>query len=147
MSQNQMLKNLQVQIISPNGVVYTKRALKCHVQTISGGTTILPNHIAMMTALDISAVVVTPLNNPEQDDYIAVDGGLLEVRANELNIISNMAIRARDIDDAQQQIELSLAEDALKQAKINQDIRAYHTAEIQVRKALNLLKVVQHRQN
>ncbi|MGF3066260.1 ATP synthase F1 subunit epsilon [Facklamia sp. P12945] len=143
----QTLKNLQVQIISPNGVVYTKRARKCHVQTIDGGITILPNHIAMMTVLDISTVIVAPLVEGKPDDYIAINGGLLEIRDNELNIIANMAVRALDIDDAQTKMELSMAEDKLKQAEINQDIRAYHSAEIELRKALNQLDAFKHQHN
>ncbi|MGX7108506.1 ATP synthase F1 subunit epsilon [Facklamia miroungae] len=143
----QTLKNLQVQIISPNGVVYTKRARKCHVQTVNGGITILPNHIAMMTVLDISTVVVTPLKEAKPDDYIAINGGLLEIRDNELNIIANMAVRALDIDDAKTKMELSLAEDKMKQAQINQDIRAYHSAEIELRKALNQLDAFKHQHN
>lgn len=137
--------HFQVQIISPNGLVYMKNALKCHVQSVAGGITILPNHITMITALEISPVIVTPLKNQDDLDYIAINGGLLEVRDNDLTIIANMAIRARDIDDANAQMEKSLAENAMKQALINKDIKAYHMAEIDLKKALNQLDVFKHR--
>ena len=144
---NQMLKDLQVQIISPTGIIYTKRANRCHVKTIAGGMTILPNHVPVMTVLDISAVVVYPLNEEAPEDYIAINGGLLQLRDNDLTIIANMAVRARDIDDARAQVDKTMAEDAMKQAKINSDIRAYQSAEIELKKALNKLDVLKHRHN
>ena len=142
---SQTNKSLQVQIVSPNGLVYNEEALKVHVQSVGGGRTILPDHIAMMTALDISPVIVTTFNQETPEDYIAINGGLLEVRDNEVNIIANMAIRARDIDDARTSMEKTLAEDAMKQAEINQDIRAYQMAELDLKKALNQLDVMKHR--
>ena len=142
---SQTNKSLQVQIVSPNGLVYNEEALKVHVQSVDGGRTILPDHIAMMTALDISAVIVTTFNQETPEDYIAINGGLLEVRDNEVNSIANMAIRARDIDDARTSMEKTLAEDAMKQAEINQDIRAYQMAELDLKKALNQLDVMKHR--
>ncbi|WPJ91708.1 ATP synthase F1 subunit epsilon [Facklamia hominis] len=92
---SQTNKSLQVQIVSPNGLVYNEEALKVHVQSVDGGRTILPDHIAMMTALDISPVIVTTFNQETPEDYIAINGGLLEVRDNEVNIIANMAIGQR----------------------------------------------------
>lgn len=134
---------LHVSIVSPNGVVYDNLASKCHVTAVNGGMTILPRHIAMMTALEISAVVVTTLEGIE--DYIAIDGGLLVVENNNINIAANMASRARDIDDAQMQLVKSMAEDKIRQALIDKDIRAYQKAEIELKRATNFLKVSKHR--
>lgn len=137
-------KLIDVQIVSPNGLVYANTATKCQVQSVRGGLTILPNHIAMMTALDISPVIVTTGDPQAPEDYIAINGGLLEVRDNELTIIANMAIRASDINDAAIQMEKTMAEDAMNQAKIDHDIRAYQMAELDLKKALNQLDVIKH---
>lgn len=134
---------VHVTIVSPNGVVYDNDARKCHVTTVNGGLTILPRHIAMMTALEISAVVVTTLDGAE--DYIAIDGGLLVNENNNINISANMALRARDIDDAQMQLVKSMAEDKIRQALIDKDIRAYQKAEVELKRATNFLKVSKHR--
>ena len=66
------------------------------------------------------------------------------MRDNELTIIANMAIRASDINDAAIQMEKTMAEDAMNQAKIDHDIRAYQMAELDLKKALNQLDVIKH---
>lgn len=136
---------MQVIISSPSGEVYNHRSYSCNVRTIEGGLTIMPNHIPIIAALDISAVKVTRLDEGNPVDYIAINGGVLSMSNNRLEIISNYAVRARDIDEAQVEIERQKAEEDLEAAKREHDAKAFRRAKISLDRALNQISVSQHR--
>lgn len=136
---------MQVIISSPSGEVYNHRSYSCNVKTTEGGLTIMPNHIPIIAALGISAVKVTRLDEGNPVDYIAINGGVLSMSNNRLEIISNYAVRARDIDDAQVEIEKQKAEEDLEAAKRMNDAKAFRRAKISLDRALNQISVSQHR--
>ncbi|HFI0462814.1 TPA: ATP synthase F1 subunit epsilon [Streptococcus suis] len=136
---------MQVKIYSPEGEIYNHRSYSCNVRTLEGGLTLLPNHIPIIAALDISAVKVVRLEEGNPTDYIAINGGILSMNNNEIEIITNYAVRARDIDDAKVEIERQKAEEDLEAAKRAHDARAFKRAKISLERALNQISVSQHR--
>ena len=136
---------MKVTISSPNGIIYDHRSYSCSVKTIEGGLTILPNHMPIIAALSISAVKVTRLEEGNPVDYIAINGGVLQMANNHLEIISNYAVRARDIDDAQVEIEKQKAEQDIQAAIREHDAKAFKRAKISLERALNQIMVSKHR--
>lgn len=144
---NQANKHLTVRIISPQGIVYDHQAYSCAVVALDGGMTILPNHAPIMAALDISAVRVRRLTENEQQDFIAINGGVLEMRDNYCEIVTSYGIRARDIDAATVQLEKQEAEAEMKAAITNEDTQAFRRAKVALERAINMISVSQKRQN
>ena len=62
----------------------------------NGGITILPHHAPIMLPLKIGALRVKRFLEDSPTDYIAIGGGVMEVRDNVVTIIANVAERARD---------------------------------------------------
>ena len=71
------------------------------------------------------------------DDFIAINGGVLEMRNNEVEIISNYAIRGKDIDEAQVSVEQQEAEINMQEAIANKDNKAFIKAKIELDRAVN----------
>lgn len=145
MAQKQERPYLTVSIVSPSGVVYQHRSYSCSVRTLDGGLTILPNHIPILAALDISAVKVQRLEEGNPVDYIAINGGILSMRDNQLEIISNYAVRARDIDAVKVEIERQKAEEDMQKALQEHNKREFERAKIALQRAINQISVSQHR--
>lgn len=145
MVQSQERPYLTVSIVSPSGVVYQHRSDSCSVRTLEGGLTILPNHIPILAALDISAVKVQRLEDGSPVDYIAINGGILSMRDNQLEIISNYAVRARDIDAVKVEIERQKAEEDMQKALQEHNKREFERAKIALQRAINQISVSQHR--
>lgn len=145
MSRQATKNNMLVRIFSPQGLVYEHRATSCSVEAVDGGMTILPGHTAALVALAISDVKVTRLIEGDPVDHIAINGGVLEVHHNEIEIISNYAIRARDIDDMTVEMEKEQAEADLAKANRQGDRIAYKRAEIELSRALNKIRVSRQR--
>ncbi|WP_124057534.1 ATP synthase F1 subunit epsilon [Vaginisenegalia massiliensis] len=138
---------MQVNIYSPRGQVYSHHAYACSVHSVDGGLTILPNHAPILVALDISAVKVRRATDDDREDYIAVNGGVLEMRNNICEITSNSAFRARDIDEAQARVDKAQAEADLATALSNNDTQAFKRAKIALARAVNMISVSSHRRN
>ena len=119
---------MRVRIYSPQGVIYDHQALSCSVRAVDGGLTVLPNHTPILAPLELSVVKVVRVHEGFTDDFIAINGGVLEMRNNEVEIISNYAIRGKDIDEAQVSVEQ-------QEAEINN--KAFVKAKIELDRAMN----------
>lgn len=136
---------MHVRIYSPQGTIYEHRAYGCNVKGVDGGITLLPGHAPILVALDLGAVRVKRCEVGEPEDYIAVNGGVLEMRDNVCEIITNFAIRARDIDEAQVLTDKQRAEEAMKNALAEHDTLAFKKAKIALDRAVNMMTVSKHR--
>lgn len=144
-NENSSRPYMVVTISSPDGIIYEHRAYSCKVKTTQGGLTIMPNHIPILTPLVISAVKVTRLEPEQAEDYIAINGGILSMANNKLEIISNYAVRARDIDEAKVEIEKQKAEEDMAEALREKDSSKFKRAKISLERAINQISVSQHR--
>ncbi|MBS4462424.1 ATP synthase F1 subunit epsilon [Aerococcaceae bacterium zg-B36] len=148
MAEEKALRNyMQVCISSPNGIIYDHRSVSCNVVTVDGGLTIMPNHIPILAALDVGPVKVTRLADGNPVDYIAINGGILSMSNNRLEIISNYAVRARDINEAEVEIQKQQAEEDMEAALREHDARAFRRAKISLNRAINMISVSKHRRS
>ncbi|MDO4432345.1 MAG: ATP synthase F1 subunit epsilon [Aerococcaceae bacterium] len=136
---------MKVRIYSPQGTIYEHRAYGCNVQSVEGGVTLLPNHAPILVALQVSAVRVTRCEAGDPQDYIAINGGILEMRDNVCEIMTNFAIRARDIDEARVLTEKQQAESDMQSAMACHDEQAFKRAKIALDRAVNMISVSKHR--
>jgi len=139
-------KYIHVNITSPEGDIYAHRSYGCRVHTIDGWLTILPDHLPIVTVLDIGAVIVTRLND-DQPDYIAINGGTLTFQNNTLDIAATYAIRARNIDEAHVKLMKNQAEADMQEALSKDKRSAYRRAQVRLNRAINQINVSAHRKH
>lgn len=139
-----MENHLTVNVVTPNGVVYDHHAVIVVAKTPAGEIGILANHAPIIVPLMIDEVRVKRTDSDTHVDWIAVNGGIMEVRDNVVTILADSAERERDIDVPRAQRAKQRAERMIQEAKEMKDIDGLKRAEVMLHRALNRIKVSQH---
>ena len=105
------MAQMTVQIVTPDGLIYDHHAAFVSVKTIDGELGILPRHINTIAVLEVDQVKVRRVDDDKHIDWIAVNGGIIEIADNVITIVADSAERARDID-------ISRAERAKRRAEL-----------------------------
>lgn len=129
------LSHMLLEIVTPERKVYEKQIDMVVVQAVEGELGILPRHIPLVTPLKIGAVRA---KIGEREEYIAVSGGFMEVRRNQVVILAESAELPGDID-----LERALAAKSRAERRIaeRRDEIDFRRAEIALQKALNRIEV------
>jgi F-type H+-transporting ATPase subunit epsilon len=87
---------LQVELVSPERILYSGEADMVIARTVGGGDiAFLPGHAPFVGALEIATVT---LRTSEGDQLVAVHGGFVEVSNDTVTILSDVAELGDDID-------------------------------------------------
>ena len=134
---------LLVVVTTPEGKVYNHRSYSVSADAVDGGITILPHHAPIMLPLKSGALRVKRFLEDSPTDYIAIGGGVMEVRDNVVTIIANVAERARDIDVTRAEQAKDKAEKVISDSSRSQS--DVERAKIALSKAINRIGVSKHR--
>ncbi len=92
-----MAKNLNLQIVTPEGIAYSDNVEMVGLRSVEGQIGILPNHIRLMTQMVPGEMT---LRKDGQVKFLAVGQGLVEVTRDRVAILTDMAVAAETIDEA-----------------------------------------------
>lgn len=130
---------MKVSIVTPDGPVYDSEVEMVSTKAETGELGILPGHIPLVAPLQIGAV---RLKNGNHTEFVAVSGGFLEVRPEEVTILAQSAERAENIDLARAQAAKKRAEQRLEN---RQDDIDFKRAQLALQRAVNRIEIAQHR--
>ncbi|WP_394238572.1 F0F1 ATP synthase subunit epsilon [Niallia oryzisoli] len=130
------MKTIKVSVVTPDGPVYESDVEMISTKAQSGELGILPGHIPMVAPLQIGSV---RLKNGGNTEFVAVTGGLLEVRPDQVTILAQAAETAEHIDleralKAKERAEHRLNE--VKQSNVD-----FKRAELALKRAINRINV------
>lgn len=134
-----------VNIVTPDGLVYDHHAKMVIAKTVDGEIGLMANHAPIIAPLDIDVVRIKRCDSDKNVDWIAVNGGILEMRDNLVSIVADSAERERDIDVSRAERAKIRAEEAVARAKEAKDVDEYRRAEIALHRAINRINVSRHR--
>lgn len=137
---------LRVNIVTPDGLVYDHQANMVVAKTLDGEIGILPQHAPIIVPLQINEVRIKRVDNPEHEDAVAVNGGVMEVRDNVCIILADSAERERDIDLSRAERAKERAEKRIEAAKEHEDRDEVQRATVALHKAINRISVKRHGQ-
>lgn len=143
------MAQMTVQVVTPDGLKYDHHASFIHAVTKDGQIGILPGHINLIAPLEVEELKVRRVDDESHVDWIAVNGGIIEVKDDFITIIANSAERDRDIDVSRAERAKQRAERVLEEATKhvleeatksdrNDDVQR---AQIALRRALNRINV------
>ena len=143
------MAQMTVQVVTPDGLKYDHHASFIHAVTKDGQIGILPGHINLIAPLEVEELKVRRVDDESHVDWIAVNGGIIEVNDDFITIIANSAERDRDIDvsraeRAKQRAERVLEEETkrvLEEATKSDRNDDVQRAQIALRRALNRINV------
>ena len=87
----------KLDILSPEGSVFSGNVKQATFPTTSGLITILAGHTALITTLAQGDLEIVPETG--ENKTIAISGGFLEVSENMVSVVADFAVRSEDIDD------------------------------------------------
>lgn len=135
------MAQMTVQIVTPDGLVYDHHAAFVSVKTIDGELGILPRHINTIAVLEVDQVKVRRVDDDKHIDWIAVNGGIIEIADNVITIVADSAERERDIDISRAERAKLRAEQEIEEAHDKHLIDQERRAKIALQRAINRTNV------
>ena len=98
-----------------------------------------------VTTLIVNEVPVKRTDSDTHVDWIAVNGGIMEVRDNLVSIVADSAERERDIDVTRAERAKQRAERQIEEAKQKEDKNELKRATVALHRAVNRINVSKHK--
>ena len=102
-----MAATLKLEIVTPEGNSYSDDVEMVTLPGVEGEMGILPQHVPLVTQISSGEIIV---RKNGRDEFLAVGEGFVQVTGERVAIMTDMAIKADNIDEAQ-------AEEARKRAE------------------------------
>jgi len=86
-----------LQIVTPQGTAYSEDVDLVTLPGIEGQMGIYPDHVRLMTQMAPGEIMV---RKGSHDHFLAVGGGLIAITGDRVDIVTDMAVAAENIDEA-----------------------------------------------
>ena len=124
-----MAHTLHVDVVSAEESIFSGEATFVALPGEAGELGIYPRHTPLISRIKPGSVRITKPDGGEE--FVFVAGGILEVQPNVVTVLSDTAIRGKDLDEEKANAARREAEEALKNAKSEIDM-ARATSELAV---------------
>lgn len=137
-----MAMELHVDIVSAESAIYSGPATMVFAPAEMGEVGIAPRHAPLLTRLIPGEVRVQTQDGKEYSFFVS--GGMLEVQPHVVTVLSDTALRAKDIDEAAALEARERAEKTLADTKTDFD---YAKAQAELAEAIAQLRTLQKLRN
>ena len=117
------MATIHVDVVSAEASIFSGEAKFVTLPGEMGELGIYPRHTPLITRIKPGAVRIVRADNDEEE-FVFVAGGILEVQPTTVTVLADTAIRGHDLDEAKALEAKKLAEDAMKNAKSDIDFAA-----------------------
>lgn len=131
-----MAMTMHVDIVSAEEEIFSGSAEMLFAPLETGEVGILPRHSPLLARMRPGEVRV---RQGGEDQFFYVSGGLLEVQPHVVTVLSDTAVRAKDLDEAAALEAQRRAEEALKDRKADID---YARAQAELIEAMAQLRMI-----
>ncbi|MFK7795186.1 MAG: F0F1 ATP synthase subunit epsilon [Gammaproteobacteria bacterium] len=114
-----MATNMQLDIVSAETEIFSGTVNAVFAPAIIGDVGIYPQHTPLVTRLKPGELKIEV--EGEEDRFIYVSGGMIEVQPDVVTVLSDTAIRAEDLDETMALEAKQHAEELLKDKKSEVD--------------------------
>ena len=128
-----MAAQLKLEIVTPESLTYSESVDMVTLPAVEGEMGIYPNHVPLMTQVVAGEVVA---RKDGQDHFLAVGEGFVQITGDKVAIMTDMAVKADDIDEAK-------AEEARKraEARLSEKLGGEESATVQAALAHSLAQL------
>jgi len=102
-----MASTLKLEIVTPEAKIYSENVEMVTLPASEGEMGVYPMHVPLMTQVNSGELVV---RKDGQDHFLAVGEGFVEITGDHVAVLTDMAMKADDIDEVK-------AEEARKRAE------------------------------
>ena len=113
------MNTIHVDVVSAEESIFSGEARFVALPGESGELGIYPRHTPLITRIKPGTVRIEKADGTEE--FVFVAGGVLEVQPTTVTVLSDTAIRGKDLDEAKASDAKRVAEEAMKNAKTDID--------------------------
>jgi F-type H+-transporting ATPase subunit epsilon len=113
-----MADTLQLEIVTPEAVIYSEAVDMVTLPGSEGETGIYPNHVPLMTKVQAGELIAKKAGSEE---ILAVSEGFAEITGDHVSILTDNAANSTDIDEATAEEARAKAEKRLKEGDISEE--------------------------
>lgn len=117
------MATIHVDVVSAEAQIFSGEANFVALPGEVGELGIYPRHTPLITRIRPGAVRILRADN-NQEEFVFVAGGILEVQPNTVTVLADTAIRGSDLDEAKATEAKKRAEEAMRNAKSDIDFAA-----------------------
>ena len=114
------MNTIRVEVVSAEESVFSGEARFVALPGEAGELGIYPRHTPLITRIRPGSVRIEKADGSEE--FVFVAGGVLEVQPNVVTVLSDTAIRGKDLDEEKANEARRAAEEAVKNAKSEIDM-------------------------
>jgi F-type H+-transporting ATPase subunit epsilon len=114
------MSTIHVDVVSAEESIFSGEATFVALPGEAGELGIKPRHTPLITRIRPGSVRIQKADGSE--DFIFVAGGILEVQPNCVTVLSDTAVRGKDLDEEKANEAKLAAEEAIKNAKSEIDV-------------------------
>jgi F-type H+-transporting ATPase subunit epsilon len=115
-----MAHTIHVDVVSAEASIFEGEADFVALPGETGELGIYPQHTPLITRIRPGAVRIK-LAGRDEEEFVFVAGGILEVQPNRVTVLADTAIRGHDIDEAKAVAAHKAAQEAMTNAKTDID--------------------------
>jgi F-type H+-transporting ATPase subunit epsilon len=120
-----MPETLKLEIVTPQAIVFSDDVHMVTLPAIEGEMGIYPQHERLITQVVPGELLIT---KDGADTLLAIGEGLVEVTATHVSILTDMAIRAEDVDEAKVQEARDRAQARLREKISDEEIASVNAS-------------------
>jgi F-type H+-transporting ATPase subunit epsilon len=120
-----MAETLRLEIVTPEGIAYSEDVEMVTLPGIEGQFGVYPQHMPLMTQMTPGEFIVRKNGH---DSYFATGEGLIEVTGTRVSVLTDMAVEADHIDEAQAEEARRRAEARLNEKLSNEELASVNAA-------------------
>jgi F-type H+-transporting ATPase subunit epsilon len=120
-----MAETLKLEIVTPDGTVYSEDVEMVTLPGIEGQMGIYPRHVPLMTQMVPGEITA---RKDGVDFFLAVGEGMVEVTADRVCLLTDMAIAAEHIDEAKAEEARQRAEARLRERLSDEEVASVNSS-------------------
>jgi F-type H+-transporting ATPase subunit epsilon len=120
-----MADTLKLEIVTPEGTVYSEDVEMVTLPGIAGQMGIYPRHVPLISQMVPGEMIV---RKDGRDSFVATGAGLIEVTANRVSILTDLAVPADRIDEAKAEEARRRAEARLREKLSSEELAAVNAS-------------------
>jgi F-type H+-transporting ATPase subunit epsilon len=120
-----MAETLKLEIVTPDGTVYSEDVEMVTLPGVEGQMGIYPRHVPLMSQMTPGEIIV---RKDGHDYYLAVGEGLIEVTGDHVALLTDMAIAAEHIDEAKAEEARRRAEARLQEKLSDEEVASVNSS-------------------
>lgn len=136
-----MANTLRLEIVTPDARVYAEDVEMVTLPGVEGEMGVYPQHVPLLTQVVPGEIVV---RKDGQDFLLAVGDGFVEITGERVAVMTDMAIRAENIDEARAEEARRRAEARLAEHLDDEETASVQAAVAHATAQINVKRLVRH---